>query len=771
MKKIFILLVGLVISFQVSAQNCYWVFLTDKQNTAFDPYEYFDSKAIQRYQKNHQSLYDITNYPINRDYRNRVMTYAESYVGESRWLNAVAVMATAEQMDFIAKLPYVASIQLIETESTPARYDGLSETERYDGTLWQLAMMQGDKFVSAGYDGRGVRIAVLDAGFADVDNHPAFNRLRYNHQIVKTWDFTRKKEDIYNKQTHGREVLSCMAGIMNDSTLLGLATGAEYLLAITEINGEKKKEEVWWTMAMEWADKNGADIINSSVGYGMELYNTKDMDGRTAIVSKAANIAARKGMLVCSAMGNEGQLSGWKVMVAPADADSVLSIGAVLTPEEFSGYSSYGPTADGRMKPNVVACGKDLVASKNGNFDYKSGTSFACPLVTGFAACVLQMHPDWTVMQLIREIEKSANHYPYFDYAFGYGIPQAGYFTDETRPQPKEHTFAMYEDEKNIYIVPAAGNGKHKIFYNIRNGNGRLQKYDIANVYSEKSQDSIDVDANAGPQNVFSLRKSKLKNGQTLNVWYNGDYQKYVVGKDSLPHNDMIVTSSSLKNYDELDNDAPDPDFYNKRHRGIYNKQEMYFSLVTGAILPSAWNNGKNEWGGRQSRSLGIVIGSQWNLAKVYGLGLRLGFGSSWYAVRGNQPFNKPWSQNTPFIDESKTIKNNLKATKFDLEFYQRFKLIRFRSSSLYFDTGIYGSGYTACRAKYKAHQDHMSVLYRHRLREADNPLCNFDYGVRVRFGFSNMFAIYGQYRISSLLKKSSYENDLPRFEVGIELF
>lgn len=160
------------------------------------------------------------------------------------------------------------------------------------------------------------------------------------------------------------------------------------------------------------------------------------MDGKTSLVAKAASKAASKGILVCTAMGNEGS-NDWRVLVTPADADSVLSVGAVESLERLSYYSSYGPTADGRRKPNVVACGKDLVAERHGNYDYNEGTSFATPLVAGFAACVKQLHPEWSTMQLLQEIEKSGNHYPYYDYAYGYGIPQATYFTNTNKKVKK----------------------------------------------------------------------------------------------------------------------------------------------------------------------------------------------------------------------------------------------------------------------------------------------------------------------------------------------
>ena len=421
MKKLITLIFCLAVAVPMFAQNCYWVFFTDKNNTTFDPYQYFDAKAIERYQLNNLNLYDISNYPVNQQYKDQVNTITEGYVGESRWFNALAVMATENEIEIVKTLPFVAGTQLICTEAVLAQAPEQStETAltTYDARMNQIALMQGEKFQQKNVNGKGVRIAVFDGGFPGVDTHPAFKHLRDNHQIIKTWNFANNKENVYDYNQHGRMVLSCIAGIMNDTTMLGLAPAAEFLLARTEVEAEKKKEEVWWVEALEWADQNGAHIVSSSLGYGIDLHNLKDMDGKTSIVAKGASTAASKGILVCTAMGNEGSDNDWKVLVTPADAENVLSVGAVSSLEKLESYSSFGPTADGRRKPNVVACGHDMVADVKGNYKYYQGTSFATPLVSGFAACVKQMHPDWSVAQLIEEIEKSGNHYPYYDYAF-----------------------------------------------------------------------------------------------------------------------------------------------------------------------------------------------------------------------------------------------------------------------------------------------------------------------------------------------------------------
>lgn len=776
MKKIFTIIICLAISCHIFAQNCYWVFFTDKQNTTFDPYSYFDAKAIERYQLNHADLYDISNYPINANYKAQVDAIVTDDEGESRWLNALAVTATEEEIAAVQALPFVANIQQITTEAWLTQYPTSTTTPltQLDAQLSQVALMQGEKFLQKNINGKGVRIAVFDGGFPGVDTHPAFKHLRDNHQIIKTWNFANNKENVYDYNQHGRMVLSCIAGIMNDTTMLGLAPAAEFLLARTEVEAEKKKEEVWWVEALEWADQNGAHIVSSSLGYGSDLHNLKDMDGKTSIVAKGASTAASKGILVCTAMGNEGSDRDWKVLVTPADADNVLSVGAVSSLEKLEIYSSFGPTADGRRKPNIVACGLDMVAQAKGNYGYSQGTSFATPLVSGFAACVKQMHPDWTVAQLIEEIEKSGNHYPYYDYAFGYGVPQAGYFTDSKKENV--HTFDLAEDDECIYVVPVNPFECHKVFYNIMNGDGSIEDYDAKEIYLDSSDSSLNaIDAvcfiwKHGSGSKFS---SGLKDGQTVNIWYNGQYAKYVVGKDkvqqkSYARNHDLRAGGEFSDYCHHKN-KPGAGFYTKK-RSIYSGRLV---LNASFMVPSMWTPTDNiHQTDRISRSFSFSWVNNWQVAKVYGLGFRLGFGSSWYALQDYQDpagvYNALW-MNTDMNAEGDGIKkHNLKTTQFDLELYQRFILANLSNSKLYLETGVYGDWITGSRLKTKIiyNENHRQTIVEDKyFRDGINKL---DCGVRLRFGFTNWFAIYGQYRITPVLKEGV---DLPKWEVGIQIF
>ena len=323
MKKVLFIATALFFSFQfaVQAQNHYWVMLSDKAGTTFDPYSYFDAKAIERYQLNNADLYDISNYPLNSSYISQIDAIATDNFGQSRWFNAVAVTATPEQIAAIRRLPFVKEVVMLEGNMQTAKVTENEElkTENNGTDLElhnQLVRMGGKYFRNKGINGKGIRIAVFDGGFPQVNTHAAFKHLRDNNQIIKTWNFPNKKENVYGWNSHGLMTLSCIAGRDGD-TDLGLATGAEFLLARTEINDEPFKEEVWWQMAVEWADQNGAQIISSSLGYGKDRYYTRDMNGQS-YVAKAANMAARKGILVCNSAGNEGDDKSWRTIITPS---------------------------------------------------------------------------------------------------------------------------------------------------------------------------------------------------------------------------------------------------------------------------------------------------------------------------------------------------------------------------------------------------------------------------------------------------------------------
>ncbi|HEX8425982.1 MAG TPA: S8 family serine peptidase [Hymenobacter sp.] len=416
----------------------YWVELCDKAGVEFEPSLYFHAAAQARRQRQHLPAADPTDFPVSPAYLRAVQAHTDTVLFVSRWFNAVACRATAAQVVALVKLPGVRHvIELPERALLPASHQGLrAVASRGDKTTIstadrQLARQQtrtlgADALRQAGLDGRGLRIAIFDVGFNGADQHPAFRQLFAEKKVVATFDFVHQTPNVFHGGTHGLEVLSCLAGRLPDGTLLGLAPGAEYLLARTErMNREVYSEELDWLAAVEWADRNGADIINSSLGYTARRYFPEDMNGRTSLVARAAELAVRKGMLVVNAAGNDGDNDDWRTIGTPADGDSVLAVGGI-NPETglHLDFSAYGPSASRRLKPNVAAFGTVLAASPGG-YARIDGTSFASPLVAGFAACAWQQQRTLPVMGLFAEIEQSASLYPYYDYAHGYGIPQA----------------------------------------------------------------------------------------------------------------------------------------------------------------------------------------------------------------------------------------------------------------------------------------------------------------------------------------------------------
>jgi len=510
-KKIILSLILVLISFQFIEAQKYWVFLTDKNNVDFNPYSYFDEKAIERREKLGIPLNHYTDYPLNQNYVSQIKEKVDTLFTQSRWFNAVSIRATQEQLDVIKVFPFVKDIQLIRGIPHYASY----EMADYDTTNLanldyliegQMDVMQAELFKEQGIDGSGLRIAIFDGGFPTVDVNPAFEHIRKDGRIIKTWDFTKNKENVYRSASHGTMVLSCIAGIINGKQI-GMATGAEFLLAKTEINTEPFSEEENWLAALEWADKNGADIVNSSLGYTYHRYFPEEMDGETAFVTRAANMAASKGILVCNAAGNEGT-DAWRTIGAPADADSILSIGGIDPDTKIHiDFSSYGPTADKRMKPNVCAYGFAVVAGKK-KITSAYGTSFASPLVAGFVACAWQTMPELTNMEMFNKIQESASLYPYFDYAHGYGVPQASFFVSEKKQAVKSFTLKMMGDKLQVILTEKPKVDENDYFYyNIMDENGVIEKYTVISVYQKE---------------ILEINLNSMTKGNSINFHYKG---------------------------------------------------------------------------------------------------------------------------------------------------------------------------------------------------------------------------------------------------------
>jgi len=316
----------------------------------------------------------------------------------------------------------------INSSGSGMQQTGSSYELEYGSSWWQTGMHNGHILHSKGFRGKGITIAVIDAGFYNADVISVFDRLRENGQILGTRDFVTPGADVYRGQSHGMAVLSIIGGYKTGE-LIGTAPDADFWLLRSEDGGsEYVIEEDNWIAAAEFADSVGTDIINSSLGYSdfddpVQNHTYADMDGNTTRVSRAADLAVSKGMLVVVSAGNEGgQL--WKFITAPADADSALTVGAVDQTRYVAVFSSRGPSADGQVKPDVMALGKGTyISNPDGSIRQGNGTSFSAPVIAGLSACLWQSDRDASVMELHAAICESADRFTQPDGDYGNGIP------------------------------------------------------------------------------------------------------------------------------------------------------------------------------------------------------------------------------------------------------------------------------------------------------------------------------------------------------------
>ncbi len=467
----------------------YVVFFKDKANSPFSlsaPEKFLSERALERRRKSGIRV-DETDIPVNGSYIKQVTDLGYTYINKSNWSNCIMVSSENEKLlkklhklqpvaevkevysaASVKKDPMAALIQKMESSAKSGQQGSNiqnAKTFDYGKSIDQVGMLGVDYMHSKGYTGEGLIIAVLDGGFFRVNELPAFQSLRENHQILRTWDFVANEESVYEDNSHGMSVLSCIAGYI-PGKLIGTGPKANFYLLRTEDAGsETLAEEYNWEAAAVWADSAGADIINSSLGYtkfdndiGSHTY--MDMNGNTTVVTRAADMAARKGIFVVNSAGNEGS-SPWRYIGAPADGDSVLAIGAVKANREIATFSSRGPSYDGRVKPNVCAMGQGtLVSLSSGEIGPSNGTSFSGPVIAGAVATLWQANPQASNMQLYDAIQRSADRYSTPGGDYGYGIPNFGYADMLLKNMNGEDA---YNDQK-IIVYPNPNDGSQLFF-------------------------------------------------------------------------------------------------------------------------------------------------------------------------------------------------------------------------------------------------------------------------------------------------------------------
>ena len=430
-----------------------WIYFADKGNDLdgyyLNPESVVSKKSLDRREKvlSKSNLIDFTDLPVNKNYINILIQNGFELKQKSKWFNAVSGFASQSEIDQIALNLFVKKIDLvgtfakrsddIEFNTTQSINDNQTQIEgthslNYGNSFTQLNQINVPAVHDSGYNGTGVTICVLDAGFDNLP-HEAFSSMN----IIAAYDFVNHDPNVGNEGdmgegSHGTATLSIIGGF-KEGQLIGPAYGADFILAKTEnTDSETPIEEDNWVAGLEWADSIGVDVTSTSLGYltydfPYTSYTWQDMNGNTTIITKAADLAAGLGIVVVNSAGNEGYNSSHNTLGAPADGDSVFTIGAVTSSGIRSSFSSVGPTADGRTKPDLMAMGSNVYhAGSSGNSYYGgSGTSFSCPLVAGVCALILQKNPSLTPMEVLQLLRSTTSQTNNPDNLYGWGIIDA----------------------------------------------------------------------------------------------------------------------------------------------------------------------------------------------------------------------------------------------------------------------------------------------------------------------------------------------------------
>ena len=406
-----------------------WVYFDKKDSKRIVD---LDSASIERRIKHGivgPTKYD---YLINQSYIDRIKRLKVEIKNQSRWLNAISVIADMQKINLINKLAFVKKIEPVYRHTKKKSIQAVGDRNyqsrniEYGSSYDQVEQINCRIPHVAGYFGQGVRVLYLDTGYEL--GHTAYDSLN----LIAQYDFVNNDENTANEtdqeitdnqDDHGTICLSVIAGHA-PGNLIGPAFKSEYLLAKTEIMAEEiQQEEDNYVAALEWGESLGADIACASLGY-LDWYSYEDLDGNSATTTIAVDIASNLGVLCINSAGNEGD-DPWYYIIAPADADSVISVGAVNRDGTIANFSSRGPTYDGRIKPEVCALGVSVYCVRsNTENDYRaaSGTSFSAPLAAGAAAVILSANPEWTNMQVREAIMMTASLSNIPDNIYGYGI-------------------------------------------------------------------------------------------------------------------------------------------------------------------------------------------------------------------------------------------------------------------------------------------------------------------------------------------------------------
>ncbi len=508
--------------------NRYLVFFTDKLNSPFEisaPQDFLAQKSIERRQKNQVQI-DESDIPVNASYIQQVKDLDIAVFHQSKWLNAILVETSPDKVAQVEGLAVVDRVDLVAPgailNSRVSNSNKFEVENTATGTLSNDVTdaqnrMLGVTFMhDQGFEGQDITIGVFDGGFLGADNQPYLSHIFDDNRVLATYDFVNNIENVFTIDNHGTRALACI-GAFVENQIIGTAPEANFVLCISEeVATEFRVEEYNWIFAAEFADSIGVDIISTSLGYNTfddpsMNYTVADMDGETTVISVGAQMAADKGILLINSAGNSGNDASWQIITAPGDVDDMITVGAIQSDSTKSSFSSIGPAADGRVKPDVVALGTNTIVGFNESNDtpvVSSGTSFSAPLVAGLAAGLMQAFPNATKDEIIDKMRTSGHQANNTDELLGYGIPSFIRATDFVVGIDKEinDQIQLFPNPtlSTINLSISAAAKKKYASYAIYAVDGKVMK--SAAILDQNGSDLISIDTQNLPKGMYMIK-------------------------------------------------------------------------------------------------------------------------------------------------------------------------------------------------------------------------------------------------------------------------
>lgn len=449
-----IMLFTIVYGLKSQSYSCFFISFTDKPNASKElitPKSFLSEKAIKRRAKFNIGITEM-DIPVYRNYINKIVQYPSvKHLNSSKWMNGIVIKTSDSSVineirkeKFVLKCKYIGTISETPQMMPPAKFKSMAKPvvntdsfikpaytvnkDFYGVTYAQNNLINVNYLHKLKFYGQGITVALLDAGFFEANKVKGMEKLNFIELGIK--DFVTNDNSVWEDDKHGANVLSTMYNL-KPNIFVGTAPFAKYHLLRTEnASNEYPIEEFNWLAAAEYADSSGVDVISSSLGYNVFdepslSYTHADLNGKTSTIAFAANTAYSKGIMVIVSAGNEGQ-GKWHKIGTPSDAAGVISVGAVDADGYYAEFSSYGPTADGRIKPDLVSMGKRAYVNSTGGAYAGNGTSYATPILSGSVICLMQACPNLALEKYKKALIESSTHYLIPDSAYGYGIPDVG---------------------------------------------------------------------------------------------------------------------------------------------------------------------------------------------------------------------------------------------------------------------------------------------------------------------------------------------------------